>query len=246
MRDLVFLFLTLIFWVGVVEWGRVCELKFMELNKSKDKEYKLPCVNCDNETYHKVLFSVEEAEFYEGPDIHYFYEDQIIMCQGCKKISFRSNWQSSVDVYDSMDGIELIDHEDLYPSRIAGRKELKDCHHLPSEIYTIYKEIYSALCYRMSILAGVGIRILVEVICNNKKAKGNKLENKIDNLVEIGVLTKEGAEILHGTRLLGNQAAHETKPIGEQTLDEAMGVVEHLLTGAYILPQKTKNLPKRK
>ena len=72
----------------------------MEFNKSKDKEYKLPCTNCDNKTYHKVLFSVEETEFYEGPDIHYFNEDQIIMCKGCKMISFRSNWQSSDDVYD--------------------------------------------------------------------------------------------------------------------------------------------------
>ena len=218
----------------------------MEFNKSKDKEYKLPCANCDNETYHKVLFSVEETEFYEGPDIHYFNEDQIIMCKGCKRISFRSNWQSSDDMYDSVDGIELMDHEDLYPSRIAGRKKLKDCHHLPSEIYTIYKEIHSALCGRMSILAGVGIRILVEAICNDKKATGNKLENKIDNLVEIGVLTKDGAEILHSTRLLGNQAAHEAKSISEQTLDDAIDVVEHLLTGAYILPKKTKNLPKRK
>ncbi len=218
----------------------------MEFNKSKDKEYKLPCANCDNKTYHKVLFSVEETEFYEGPDIHYFNEDQIIMCKGCKRISFRSNWQSS-DEYDFVDGTELADHEDLYPSRITGRKELKDawtC--LSSEIYKIYKETHSAMCGGMSILAGVGIRILVEAICNDKKAIGNNLENKIDNLVEIGVLTKEGAEILHGTRLLGNQMAHEAKLIDERILNEAMDVVEHLLTGAYILPKKTKNLPKRK
>lgn len=220
----------------------------MEFNKSKDKEYKLPCENCDNKTYHKVLFSVESQDYYKEPDIYYFYEYQIIICLGCKNISFRSNWKCSDDGYDYTGDFEPaeINHEDLYPSRIAGRKELKNKYSLPSEIYKIYKETHSALCGGMSILAGVGIRILVEAICNEKKAIGKNLENKIDNLVKTGVLTKEGAEILHSTRLLGNQAVHGIKPISEQTLDEAMDVVEHLLVGAYILPKKTKNLPKRK
>lgn len=218
----------------------------MEFNKSKDKEYKLPCENCDNETYHKVLWSVETSESNE--DMQIFSEFQIVICQGCKNISFRYNWQSTDDFYGDINNPQLIDHEELYPSRIAGRKELKDKYFLPAEIYRIYKETHSVLCGcgGMSILAGVGIRILVEAICNDKKANGNNLENKIDNLVEIGILTKEGAEILHGTRLLGNQAAHEAKLIGEQTLNEAMDVVEYLLTGAYILPKKTVNLPKRK
>ena len=222
--------------------------KSIKYNKSKDKEFELPCANCDNKTYHKVLFSVENQEYYEGPDIYYSYEYQIVICLGCKNVSFRSNWKCSDDTYDYNDNHEPaeVDHEDLYPSRIAGRKELKDKYSLPSEIYKIYKETHSAMCGGMSILAGVGIRILVEAICNERKAKGNNLENKIDNLVGIGVLTKEGAEILHSTRLLGNQAAHEAKLLDEQTINAAMDVVEHLLTGAYILPKKTKNLPKRK
>lgn len=214
----------------------------MEFNKSKDKEYKLPCANCDNKTYHKVLLSVSTSECYDESN-QYFYEFQIIICQECKEISFRLNWQDTGDRYDFAG---LADHEELYPSRIAGRKELKDKYLLPSEIYKIYKETHSALCGGMSILAGVGIRILVEAICNNKKANGSNLEKKIDDLVGIGILTKEGAEILHSTRLLGNEAVHRASPIGEQTLNEAMDVVEHLLRGAYILPKKTINLPKRK
>ena len=219
----------------------------MEFNKSKDKEYKLPCENCDNETYHKVLWSVEknEVNLYDE-SIDCFSKYQIIICQGCKEISFRLNWQNSDDRCGPINDPQLTDHEELYPSRIAGRKELKYKFCLPSEIYKIYKEAHSAMCGGMSILAGVGIRILVEAVCNDKKANGNNLENKIDDLVEIGILTKEGAEILHSTRLLGNEAAHKASPIGEQMLNEAMDVVEYLLIGAYILPKKTTNLPKRK
>ncbi|MFA6145944.1 MAG: DUF4145 domain-containing protein [Patescibacteria group bacterium] len=213
----------------------------MEFNKSKDKEYKLPCANCDNETYHKVLWSVDESEGDENIDI--FSEFQIILCQGCKNISFRSNWQSTDDL---LDYDVLTDHEELYPSRLAGRKELKDIRYLPYKICTIYQETHSALCGKMPILSGAGIRIIVEAVCNEREAIGKNLEEKIDNLVQMGILTKDGAEILHSTRLLGNQAAHEANFLNEKTLDAAMDVVEYLLKGVYILPKKTENLPKRK
>ena len=224
----------------------------LEFDKSKNQKIKLPCVDCDNETYHKILTSVNKSDSDEYTA--YYEQNQIVICQGCEKISFRSNWQFSEDEEcdcskDPTTGdflTKLADHITLYPSRITGRRELKNVHYLPSEIYKIYKEIYSALCSGMSVLSGVGIRILVESICNDKEASGNNLEKKIDDLIDIGILTKEGAEILHGTRLLGNQAAHEAKLIDEKTLNAAKDVVEHLLIGAYILPKKTKSLPKRR
>ncbi|MBU4360750.1 DUF4145 domain-containing protein [Patescibacteria group bacterium] len=222
----------------------------LEFDKSKDEEIKLPCASCDNETYHKVLTSINSKESDEYNQ--YFEENQIVMCQGCKKISFRSNWQYTEDIDyfdDPITGevqMTIADHITLYPSRLAGRKELKDIHYLPSEIYGIYKETHSALCSKMPILAGMGIRALIEAVCNDKKAIGKNLEEKIDNLIQMGILTKDGAEILHSTRLLGNQAVHEVKPLDEKTLDAAMDVAEYLLKGVYILPKKTEKLPKRK
>jgi hypothetical protein len=62
------------------------------------------------------------------------------------------------------------------------------------------------------------------------------LEAKIDSLVNLGVLTSEGAIILHKVRTLGNNAAHEVKPHTSEQLNLALDVAEHLLKGVYILP----------
>lgn len=221
----------------------------LEFDKSKEKEIRLPCVNCDNETYHKILSSVnvnlEEADYSE--------ENQIVMCLGCKNISFRSNWYINDDIdyfEDPITGelrMDCTEHESLYPSRLADRKELRDSRqYLPSEIYIIYKETHTALCGKMPVLSGIGIRSLVEAVCNERKTVGKNLEEKIDNLIQMEILTKDGAEILHSTRILGNKAVHETKPLDEATLDAAMDVAEYLLKGVYILPKKTEKLPRRK
>jgi hypothetical protein len=138
-----------------------------------------------------------------------------------------------------------IEKEELYPSRVAGRHKLRQSDCLPTAVSRIYDETHAALCSRQPILAGVGVRALVEAVCKEESAAGSNLENKIDNLVTKGVLTKNGAEILHGLRILGNVAAHEVKPHSERTLSLAMDVVEHLLTDVYILPAATEKLPKR-
>lgn len=59
---------------------------------------------------------------------------------------------------------------------------------------------------------------------------------KIDYLVKQGVLTTEGATILHKIRTLGNNAAHEVKPHDYVELGLALDVIDHLLQGVYILP----------
>ena len=90
------------------------------------------------------------------------------------------------------------------------------------------------------VLAGVGVRALVETICDDKQAAGSSLANRIDSLVTLGVLTQDGATILHKIRTLGNSAAHEVKPHSTESLGVAMDVCEHLLEGVYVLPHHAK------
>jgi hypothetical protein len=139
-----------------------------------------------------------------------------------------------------------IEKVELYPSRVAGRHKLRQAYFLPPVVARIYDETHAALCNKQPILAGIGIRALVETVCKEKNASGANLEARIDNLVALGVLTQAGAETLHSMRILGNVAAHEVKPHSEETLNLAMDVVEHLLNDVYILPAATNILPKRK
>lgn len=220
-------------------------MRNIEYDKTKDKEYDLACIKCDGETCHKVLFSVNILESEDEISVSREYE--IIICQGCKEVSFRTSSSCSEDMdYDPETG-EVDYNEDikLYPSRIAGRKQVKDMYFLPDEVLKIYKETHGALCGRLSILAGIGIRALVESVCREKEAQGGNLENKIDDLVTKGVLTRDSAQTLHSTRLLGNKSAHETIAANDDELDIAMDIVENLIKTVYVIPQKAKRLNKK-
>lgn len=210
--------------------------KKISTDKYVGKQIKVACTHCAGATNHEILKSVEEMGSYErGPDhdIHWGTTNQIIKCCGCDTISFRMLNSNSDDV--GPDG-EAIEYEELYPSRTEGRQCLNDVHLLPTDLERIYRETVSALNNKQPVLAGIGIRAIIETVSKEENAEGNNLFKKINDLVTKGVLTQEGADILHKLRVLGNDAAHEVKAHKPEELNLAMDVVEHLLQAVYILP----------
>jgi hypothetical protein len=222
----------------------------IELNKSQNNEYLIPCIHCHVETSHKVILSIDVNGIYHPHDIQYWEQHQIVQCQGCKSISFRKNFGNSEEgdyIEDPEDGsYEEVypDHEEIYPSRIAGRGIINKTWYLPPSVLEIYNETHSALSNKLPILAGIGIRTLIEAVCQEKKAAGNNLKERIDSLVGMGTLTQAGCEILHTMRDLGNEAAHNIRPHSDETLRIAMDVVENLLQSVYILPKISQGLKK--
>ena len=156
-------------------------------------------------------------------------------------MSFRKCSKNTED-YDCEDEntISLNESVILFPSRSEGRDAIKDVYLLPSKVQQIYEEIIKALNNDQPVLAGIGIRALLETICKDKNALGKSLLDKIDNLVSMQFLTKDGALILHKIRTLGNDAAHEAKPHSPKQLCLALDICEHLLQGVYILPHYAK------
>ena len=216
-----------------------------ECNKSKDKIHRLACRNCDSFTNHKVLTSIETN--WGDDDVGIYGTDmfEIVECLGCDSVSFRLASINSEDAesYNEETGeINYKIDEELYPNRIAGRKEIENIHLLPPGTLKIYKEIHKAICSRLRILSGIGIRVLVESVCRESEANGSSLENKIDDLVNKGLLTKENSEALHATRLLGNRLAHEVIEPKDEALEIAMDIIENLLMSVYIIPNKAKRL----
>jgi len=212
-----------------------------DFDKTKDKELWVHCVSCGKDTAHRVLSSVTIEGFVPGPDIHFAEECQIVGCQGCKTITFRKECWDSETAGPWGHG----ETEELYPSRHSTRTMLKDKFDIPSQVRRVYEETHAALCSGLLILAGIGIRALVESVCNERGAKGRNLEARIDDMVTKGFVTKDGAEILHSTRLMGNTAAHEVKAHRQPLLEDAIEIVEHMLSTVYIIPQKAEGLPKR-
>jgi len=218
----------------------------VKLNRTQNEEHWLLCPSCNKETLHKVLVSAEVDETFDDGDEWFANWDayQIVQCQGCQTASFRRTHTDSDYIEPDKTQVPIA-YVELYPKRVAGRRELPNSYLLPKQVSGIYRETLAALSNDLPILAGIGIRALVEAVCKERQAKGKSLSERIDDLVTQGVLTQDGAEILHSLRLMGNEAAHEVKPHSESDLNVAFDVIEHLLNGVYVLPKVASRLPKR-
>ncbi|MFB3896168.1 MAG: DUF4145 domain-containing protein [bacterium] len=215
----------------------------IQVANPEGKEIWVPCERCGKETVHLALTKVKLHDESEDGDIQVWHQYYTIKCLGCKTVSFCEEHQCTEDC-DPWSG-ELINFQSVYPCRIACRPLLDDIYDLPQGVATIYKETHKALSDKLAILAGIGLRAIVEAVCNERNTQGNNLNEKIDDLNKQGILTKDACDILHAIRLLGNDAAHKTQGNTEKELFTAFEVVEHLLKTVYIIPQKAKKLKDR-
>lgn len=218
-----------------MKYDKIFICDFVDLENSdltrEDLEIYVDCSSCNSETTHTKHTCVsteyvDDENKYSREDIFY-----TIQCLGCKTISFCHIVEE--------DGNYI---QTLYPSRIAGQKELDDSHLLPHGIYKIYRETHASINNSLYVLAGIGIRAIIEAICKDKNVPGNNLEVKISKMKELGFTTSSGETILHNLRFLGNKAANEIKAHNLTELRVALEVIDHLLLGVYILPIKTKVL----
>lgn len=212
---------------------------------TNDKKINVNCGICKRETKHLILSHIHLSGdvgdiIYHG-NVYYWYDTyQIVQCQGCEHISFRKTHSNSEDVEYGDEGPEPIEYETIFPNPEATREPIEDNYLLPSKLKKIYEETLSTLNSMQSVLTGIGIRAIVETVCKDKNANGNNLFDKINDLRTQGVLTQDGANILHKLRTLGNDAAHEVKPHNSAQLGLALDVIDHLLIGVYILPHHAR------
>lgn len=215
-------------------------------NVEPDVKIDSICGECRRETKHLILVDVEREGCEQDENNYFDWSDkyQVIQCQGCESIVFREVHENSEDydyvVHNGTEGIVPIRRINIHPNPEKGRNLIKDYFLIPKSLQAIYKETISALNYEHLILTGVGIRAIIETICKDKSAQGSSLLRKIDDLVEQGVLTKDGSIILHKLRSLGNSAAHEVKPHDIVQLGLAVDVIDNLIKSVYIIPHHAK------
>lgn len=216
-----------------------------EVTTAVEEQLEVLCPGrCSGKTYHRVLARAERNESNE--EMWWSAEFDIIECNGCGTISFRRKSQSSEDWdYDEDGNMAPTFQEELFPGRIEGGKGMPDAYLLPEKVANVYRETREALAAKLRVLAGVGIRALVEAVCAEQNASGPNLEKRIDDLVTKGVLSEAAAEFLHSTRLVGNEAAHEVEPQSDDILVAAMGVAEYLLLHMYLMERRIRHLPRR-
>ncbi len=225
------------------------------VTKKLGSEIRIHCPHCGHETYHTIMAHVRctersniYAEPYEGiepgggepVDSVDFSEDfYTIQCGGCRKVSVYLT-----QLFSEADGWTGTKQFPIEPT--PSRQLFDSDGVLPPKVARIYDEAVKALDNQLPVLAGVGIRAVLETVCKECDAKGRDLEKRIDAMVEKGLITKDGAAILHSLRILGNAAAHNVEPHSLGELNAAFDVIDHLLQGVYTIPARAKELPQKK
>jgi hypothetical protein len=197
---------------------------------------KVACDSCGGEPRNHDILSQHKTEWHDeineeqGGTLY-----QICRCRGCEAIRFREESWSTHDI-DYENNLPIYSVQ-IYPKTTASsNRRPSDTTYLPQVITRIYAETVAALNVGAPILAGGGLRAIVETICNDQRVTGKNLQSKIDGLVSKGLLAKAQADFLHEERFLGNAALHEAKPPSKQELDDGLAIIEGLLNTIYVLP----------
>jgi hypothetical protein len=204
------------------------------------------CYDCRKITNHKILHckQVVEIETVKRKKTKTFSDYMIVQCSGCDEINFLLRYSGKQFIGD--DGNDYIDinfpYEDDeldYDISLLSRKEQLG---LPKLLRDLYEEIEGAFIDDLKILAGVGLRMLIEALCLEQMIKGKNLQEKIKNLHLSGLISANEVPILDKLRLIGNFSAHEVRGLSIGKLEYALDIVNHVLKSIYVLPKINKKL----
>lgn len=114
-----------------------------------------------------------------------------LQCGGCKSLPFliRSEDPSAFDEEFPYFDINFSSKSSEIPDFNFLRKEAYD--ELPDKINKLYAQVKSSLLSGVNILAGTGLRMLVESICLQQKITGRNLEEEIRKLYSNGIAAVE-------------------------------------------------------
>lgn len=110
---------------------------------------------------------------------------------------------------------------------------------IPGSIVKTFTEALSCHAENLHVAAAIMIRRTLEELCEDKKATGNTLKDRIAALQSTVVLPRELFAALDDLRLLGNDAAHiEAKTydsIGPAEIEVAIELAKEVLKAVYQL-----------
>ena len=171
------------------------------------------CNDCKKMTNQNVLFkkrittcddSVKEnSAFYKS---HTDY--MTIQCKGCDEISFLIREISAMfaDEYSEVGYFDENFPNNVYDIDVVLLSE-EERATLPKVLRNLYGEVEGAFREESNILAGIGLRMLVEGICLEKAIKGKNLQDKINNLNSAGLLSTNEIPILDKLRVIARSYA---------------------------------------
>jgi hypothetical protein len=225
-----------------------------------NEKLKVFCNQCNTNTNHTIkcehkvndIVKIElDGEFEEHFIGTYLY--QIIECNGCETISYRSvdSFNDFVD-FDTEKGLiknGTKTFQTVYPERLTDALIEKKIVGIPILLRKTYSEVIDSYNFNHLILCAAGLRAIVEGICTHYGFEGQYLKDKINQLGDNGFISKDLSESLNLHKNLGNHALHRLIMPEKSELKSAIHLLELTLETLFGVPdrhQKLKNAIKKR
>lgn len=164
-----------------------------------------------------------DSELLEHMD-YYVFE-----CPVCYKPVIISEY--CLDINDEPPKFEI-----KYPSVNVSSKGV------PNEIYSAFESAIKTKGIDYSICL-LSLRRVLEMICNDKGAKGKNLENKIKDLIDSKLLPEMIGDACWIIRQLGNGAAHADKiEVYSYDVEQVIGYVGIIIDYLYSMPHRIREM----
>ena len=113
---------------------------------------------------------------------------------------------------------------------------------LDSEYQSLLNEIYLAVAMDIQALTAMGLRAVIDMVCNKLVGDLGRFDKKLEALLEKGFINKNEREILAIAVDAGSASAHRGHTPKKEDLNTLLDIVEHLLKGVYVLRPASEKL----
>ncbi|HST09741.1 MAG TPA: DUF4145 domain-containing protein [Terriglobales bacterium] len=175
----------------------------------RTKLSKIYCNHCRRVTNHQLAgehcFGEGDREFDEYEE--YIY--RLWICAGCERGTLESGNAFLGGEYGEVNEFgEARWTREYYPKRSHQDLAAKFFIKLKPKLAKIYRETIACYNGGALVLCSAGLRALLEGVCDDKRAKGRNLRDKINSLQRL-LPNKNIIKNLHHFRFTGNQAVHQ-------------------------------------
>jgi Domain of unknown function (DUF4145) len=203
------------------------------------------CNTCRGETNQDILCADSRNWSNEQTGIRARITFEMLRCRGCEAITLR-------ETHRSFNGIEWEEPTiTYYPPAIARREpewlgEFRFFYESESSVLSdLLKEIYTALQNGSPMLAGMGVRSLIELVMIEKIGDNGTFAKNLTAFEANGYISKRQADTLSAILDAGSATVHRGWKPSDDDLATLLDVAETVVETVYLHEEKVKELAKK-
>jgi hypothetical protein len=186
------------------------------------------CNECGRTSRHVVRAEYRQADDNDGVIFEQLHS--VMECGGCGMVTFRTRqWFSEMQDYTQ----DPVYQYNFYPPRFERAMPVWFVE-LPDSIQDILLETYNAFYYEQNFLAAVGIRTALDMAIVEKVGDVGSFGDKIDLLLERGLINEDERNLLKTALDAGSAAAHRGYQPPHEDLNVMLDILESALSSLFV------------